>query len=143
MQHESLSRPDQGCVPVHTHTRIPEGCRVWVRVLPYLNTPYWSDCLQPPYPKTHENPILVRLCGISYPYPYPIFAAIFGYESGMSFPPKEAYFGRDQAPPHSAENKANMKSTPRRPWTNSPLAMPASLFLTSTPWQPAAPQHQQ
>ena len=32
----------------------------------------------------------------------------------MSFPPKEAYFGRDQAPPHSAENKANMKSTPRR-----------------------------
>ena len=40
-----------------------------------------------------ENPILVRLCGISYPYPYPIFGAIFGYESGMSFPPKDAKRG--------------------------------------------------
>ena len=38
-----------------------------------------------------EYPILVRCHRIKYPYPYPTPKALFGYEKGMSFPPKLGY----------------------------------------------------
>ena len=97
---------DQGLVPVHTHTWIPENYWVWVQVFTYLNTSYWSDHILGhtriphgtpywsahvlgPYPNTPYWSDHVLGPYLNTPY-WSRF--ISGMNSDISLAPNEAYF---------------------------------------------------